>query len=32
MSYPRRVAVVTEIPRTVSTGQVRRVLLVEQLS
>lgn len=30
--HPRRVAVVTEIPRTVSTGQVRRVLLVEQLS
>ena len=30
--HPRRVAVVDEIPRTVSTGQVRRMLLVEQLS
>ena len=30
--HPRRVAVVAEIPRTVSTGQVRRMLLVEQLS
>ena len=30
--HPRRVAVVDVIPRTVSTGQVRRMLLVEQLS
>jgi fatty-acyl-CoA synthase len=30
--HPRRVAVVDEIPRTVTTGQVRRSYLVEQLS
>jgi len=28
---PRRLAVVDEIPRTVSTGQVQRRLLVERL-
>jgi acyl-CoA synthetase (AMP-forming)/AMP-acid ligase II len=30
--HPRRVAVVDEIPRTITTGQVRRSYLVEQLS
>ena len=30
--HPRRIAVVDEIPRTVTTGQVRRSYLVEQLS